>query len=91
MRARRIQAERAGGVVVLLGARVCRAFRFGYEPFVVKERWYGHAGDAPAAQGKSTMFVLLPHPSGLCRAWNKSDAVSHARAALRYAGVLRRK
>jgi hypothetical protein len=33
-------------------------------------------------------FVALPHPSGLCRAWNESGAFRRAREALRAAGVL---
>ena len=83
-----IQRERAGGVVVLLGSKVCAAFGFEYKPFTVTERWYGHGGAAPAAAGSSTRFVLLPHPSGLCRVWNEPDAFRRARAALLAGGVL---
>lgn len=32
--------------------------------------------------------VILPHPSGLCRAWNEPGAYERARACLREAGVL---
>lgn len=34
------------------------------------------------------MFVVLPHPSGLCRAWSEPGAFERARAVLREAGVL---
>ena len=34
-------------------------------------------------------FVILPHPSGRCRAWNDSSAFERARAILREAGALR--
>jgi hypothetical protein len=33
-------------------------------------------------------FVLLPHPSGRCRAWQRPDAVDRARAVMRAAGAL---
>lgn len=33
-------------------------------------------------------FVRLPHPSGLCRAWNESGAFERAREVLRGAGVM---
>jgi len=33
-------------------------------------------------------FVILPHPSGLSRAWSESDAFERARGVLREAGVL---
>ena len=61
--------------VVLLGRKVATAFDLGvYPPFsVVKDFHMTH--------------VLLPHPSGLCREWNKPDAVERARTVLRSAGV----
>lgn len=33
-------------------------------------------------------FVILPHPSGLCREWHKPGAFERAREVLRGAGVL---
>ena len=61
---------------VLLGTKVADAFGFKkVEPF-----GYAVEGD------KS--FALLPHPSGLCREWNKPGAFDRARGVLREAGVL---
>lgn len=39
---------------------------------------------APAARA-----VVLPHPSGLCRAWHELGAYERARSVLRQAGALR--
>jgi hypothetical protein len=60
-------------VVVLLGARVCRAFGHDFRPFT----WVAK----PAT-------VILPHPSGLSRAWNDPQAFIQARRTLRDAGVV---
>ncbi len=54
-------------VPVLLGAKVCRAFDVEYRPFEY------HDPDV----------VVLPHPSGLCRAWNEPGAFDRARYLLR--------
>jgi hypothetical protein len=53
--------------VVLLGAKVCAAFRLEFEPFTV-------------LRGKA---AILPHPSGLSRAWNEPGAFDRARATVR--------
>lgn len=54
------------GPLVLLGAKVARAFEFNpFEPFTV-------------ADGGKTL--VLPHPSGLCRMWNEAGTVERARA-----------
>jgi hypothetical protein len=50
--------------LILLGAKVARAFEF--DPF---EPWT--LGDG----GKT---VILPHPSGLCRLWNEPGAFTRA-------------
>jgi hypothetical protein len=55
-------------VLVLLGAKVRAAFE-GPPAFQV-------------VQGLDAKLVGLPHPSGLCRAWNEPGAVERARAAL---------
>lgn len=60
---------------ILLGAKVSRAFGFDFEPFTRETRG-----------GK--VFVMLPHPSGLCRVWNEVDAVDRARLVLIDAGML---
>lgn len=54
--------------LVLLGAKVCRAFCVDYAPFTLHD--YG---------------VILPHPSGRCRAWNNLGAFHVARRLLREA------
>ena len=69
-------------VVVLLGSKVAGAFGYLYEPFTVKKQDWVEGGTGPRT------FVLLPHPSGLCRAWNNDGAYDKAREALRLAGVL---
>lgn len=69
--------ERMGGVVVLLGAKVTRAFGFPFAPF------------SPPFTDLMTV-VILPHPSGLSRAWNAPGSYERARAVLREAGALPR-
>jgi len=71
-----LEALRAGRMpMVLLGARVAQAFRVPYAPFA-EGVWF--------AQGEaiSVPYVSLPHPSGLCRAWNEPGAYERARAAV---------
>lgn len=65
-------------LIVLLGSKVCNAFVFDYAPF-----------STMIANGH--MFVILPHPSGLCRAWNEKGAYAKAKKVLRSAGVLPKK
>lgn len=88
-RAGALAAGRAGSaspepaVVVLLGSRVCSAFGRAYAPFTaeaapVRSRAGAHLGAA--------LYVVLPHPSGLCRAWNAPGSFSRARELLRSAG-----
>lgn len=51
--------------LILLGAKVARAFEFNpFEPFTV------------ADSGKT---LVLPHPSGLCRLWDHPGAIHRAR------------
>lgn len=65
-------------VIILLGAKVCRAFRVPFEPF---------AEDATI--GDPCLRVLvLPHPSGRCTLWNAAGSFERARKLLRDAGVL---
>lgn len=59
--------------VVLLGAKVCRSFGVPYDPFsVVKNN--SILGD--------TEYLVLPHPSGLCRIWNEDGSYKNARDAV---------
>lgn len=73
------ESSRAGDarVTVLLGKRVCTAFERPFEPFTT------NVGTCDVVK-----FVVLPHPSGLSRAWNEPGAHERARAVLREAGVL---
>jgi hypothetical protein len=67
--------------VVLFGSKVCSAFDLKFEPFTLP----------PAEQRVMTgmvPLVILPHPSGLSRAWSEPGAYERARAVLREAGVL---
>lgn len=66
--------------IVLLGVKVAGAFGVDKAPFQVIRHYI--AGAAPRT------VVVLPHPSGLCRAWNVPGAFDRARAVLREAGVL---
>lgn len=61
--------------LVLLGAKVSRAFGCTFTPFS-----HGYRLGQPC--------VILPHPSGLSRAWDDPGAFERARAVLREAGVL---
>lgn len=69
-------------VIVLLGARVAHAFEIKNGPFFVSTPFKIDGVLSPQRR------VTLPHPSGLCRAWNESGAYERARACLREAGVL---
>ncbi len=69
-----IQAE-SNRALVLFGARVSAAFLMKFAPY-----WRGYRLGQPV--------VILPHPSGLSRAWNEPGAFERARAVLRESGVL---
>lgn len=63
-------------VFVLLGAKVTSAFLPGkWEPFRIEEHCSG-------------TFVILPHPSGLSRGWDRPDSFTLARLLLAKAGIL---
>lgn len=62
------------GVLVLLGAKVCAAFGVKYAPFTHTRRGF--------AQSEHPLLVLLPHPSGLNRAWNEVGAEQRARTCV---------
>ena len=64
------------GPVILFGAKVAKAFGVGYLPFTI----------VPAAGDRDVL--VLPHPSGLCRAWNEGGSFERARRAVRAAGVV---
>ena len=72
-----VDARARGVPVVLLGAKVTRASGTAFEPFtIIAESWL------------CPLRVILPHPSGLSRAWGAPGAYERARAVLREAGVL---
>jgi len=56
-----------GDRLVLLGSKVTKAFGLLYDPF--RTHCFGDGRRA----------LVLPHPSGLCRAWNSPDSVLRAR------------
>lgn len=66
--------------LVLCGAKVCSAFGVKFQPFI-------RLGDPVGALAVGP-WIILPHPSGLSRAWNEPGAFERARAVLREAGVL---
>lgn len=61
-RAREILTQYTEATFILLGRKVSKAFGLGAVP-------------AFSAQGS---FIVLPHPSGLCREWNTPDAYDRA-------------
>lgn len=65
----RIRSTFIGCAVVLLGAKVSRAFRLDFEPFTVVR-------PSPVSRG---CFIILPHPSGLNLMWNAPGAFERAR------------
>jgi hypothetical protein len=68
--------ESRDSAVVLLGARVCDAFRVAFRPFSLTQ-----------SPSRPTL-VVLPHPSGLSRLWNEPGAYARARQVLREAGAV---
>lgn len=76
--------------LVLFGAKVAAAFDLQFEPFEKFGAVRPRAGaDRPlSAQDWVPHFVVLPHPSGLSRAWHVPGAYERARGVLREAGVL---
>lgn len=63
---------------VLLGSKVSAAFRLAFEPYTIRTH-VDYAG---------SLFVCLPHPSGLNRLWNEHGSYERARETLRQAKVL---
>lgn len=83
--------------IVLLGAKVCGAFGLAYEPFSAHASPLGGTRilervppdeNVKVDLGPTRVVVILPHPSGLCRAWNEPGAFEKARKTLVWAGVL---
>lgn len=60
------------GPLLLLGSKVCQAFRVPYAPFSVQM----------SLLGKSRSTYTLPHPSGRCFAWNDPSNTEKARKLL---------
>lgn len=75
----RIMLDEKVTPVVLLGAKVCAAFSLKFEPFTVKRS---------ESDTGTQVYVTLPHPSGLSRAWNEENAFLRARTVLIEGGVL---
>lgn len=71
---------------VLLGAKVSSVFgwllnREDFKPFTRHE-------ETAYVRTRPRSYIILPHPSGLSRAWNEPGAFERARGVLREAGVL---
>lgn len=73
--------ERPSSAVILFGSKVCKAFGVPFLPFMV-------SATLLTTTGPTMGYVILPHPSGLSRAWNVAGAHERARAVLKEAGVL---
>lgn len=67
-----------GHTVVLLGREVWNAWRYRIFSEDDSKVWTPFQ----VVKGEVHTFVLLPHPSGLCRAWNDPAAYSRARQVL---------
>lgn len=78
-----------GQTLVLCGAKVAAAFGRKFVPFTHDETpdYYRPKSD-PSFIAIRRRIVILPHPSGLSRAWNEPGAFERARSVLREAGVL---
>lgn len=75
-RADELCADDERQLFVLLGVKVSAAFLPGKpKAFTIEQRCAG-------------TFVVLPHPSGLCRVWDEPGSVERARKLLTEAGVL---
>lgn len=79
-RAASLRSEFSNYTFVLLGKKVQKAFGFGDVPDQVSR-----VDRSDARHGRS--FVLIPHPSGLCRFWNEPGSIPTVRYALKNAGV----
>lgn len=75
-----VAARSSSDVIVLCGSKVASAFGVPYSPFTV----FG----ADHATLGGPRLVVLPHPSGLNRAWHEPGAFDRARDVLRRTGVL---
>lgn len=67
--------ESGAAPLVLLGAKVCEAFGLPYQPFTAVSR---AAMELLPHRGLRTI-VVIPHPSGLNRAWHEPGAYQRAR------------
>lgn len=80
-RAAQLVAERSeADVIVLCGAKVASAFGVPYRPFVVFGAHHETLG--------GPQLAIIPHPSGLNRAWHGPNSIQQAREFLRRVGVL---
>ena len=68
-----LEESEDGRHVVLLGAKVCRAFFTDFAPFVTSRVERG---------GRAWYRTILGHPSGLCRLWNDPANVARGRAVV---------
>lgn len=70
------QFSRKHAILVLLGKKVCDAFRLPFEPFTTTSPF------------ESLRYAILPHPSGRSMLWNIAGSIKRARDLLREAGAL---
>lgn len=87
-RAQEIRDAHPGRVLVLLGVKVAGAFGLqdGHPFSAVGESYRDRYSTREAIAmevGERPTYVLLPHPSGLNRAWNEPGAVERTRALMR--------
>lgn len=76
-------------VIIMLGRKVATAFGYGHhQPFTTVAKVWNKDGydlmldDEVTADNPTTRFLVLPHPSGLCRVWNEPGAFERARSLI---------
>ena len=84
--AEHVQTQMSDRVVVACGSTVARALAGDGEiPLIA-----GTASVIDVDEGKPALLVLIPHPSGLTRAWNDSAVTERCRMALQLARTFAR-
>lgn len=79
---RMVEKRELGDHIILLGTKVAAAFEIPYEPFKMFQTGRSSFWSSDPFK-RNVHFLVLPHPSGRCRAWNDPAAIGRARDAVR--------
>lgn len=83
------ELEHSHRTLILLGAKVCHAFGYNFEPFTVKRKFTSASAEVVIGTPHDEWtFVLLPHPSGRNHLWNEPGSYWRARLLLTKVGAL---